>query len=247
MLAGISSDYYLRLEQGRDRNPSAQVLDSLARVLQLDQAGADYLHGLASPARRRRRRVRREVVPASIAQLLDTLGLPAFVEGRYFDVLAANRLAHVLSPNLRIGRNRLRSVFLDPDERALFPDWELVAARHVAAFRSSVGTDTDDPRFVELVGELSLESERFRQLWARQDVQNRAGTPILMHHPQVGELTVWCEKLTIGGAPGPTLVLYHAQPGTSSAEKLARLDASAHQPDRVAASGTRREQPPLYL
>ena len=238
LLAGISSDYYLRLEQGRDRNPSAQVLDSLARVLQLDQAGADYLHELAAPARRHRRRPRREAVPTSIAQLLSALGLPAFVEGRYFDVLAANALARVLSPNLQVGRNRLRSVFLDPGEQALFPDWEQVTARHVAAFRNGVGPDTDDPRFVELVGELSLGSERFRRLWARQDVLTRAGTPIAMHHPQVGELAVWCEKLAISGAPGQTLVVYHAQPGTSSAEKMTLLATLADQPTRAATATT---------
>jgi transcriptional regulator with XRE-family HTH domain len=240
LLAGISSDYYLRLEQGRDRNPSAQVLDSLARVLQLDQAGTDYLHELAAPARRRRRRARRESVPAGIGQLLGTLGLPAFVEGRYFDVLAANRLAPVLSPNLQAGYNRLRSVFLDAGERDLFPDWEQVTVRHVAAFRNSVGTDTDDPRFVELVGELSLESDRFRRLWARQDVQTREGMPIRMRHPQVGELTVLCEKLAISGAPGQTLVVYHARPGTSSAEKLTLLATLADQPDSAAAAATSR-------
>lgn len=244
MLAGISSDYYLRLEQGRDRNPSTQVLDALARVLQLDEAGTHYLHDLAAaPARRRRRRPRRETVPASIEQLLDALGLPAFVEGRYFDVLAANRFAQVLSPNLRVGRNRLRSVFLDPGERALFPDWEQVATRHVAAFRNSVGTDTDDPRLVELVGELSLASERFRRLWARQDVQVRQGMPIRMLHPQAGELTVYCEKLDISGAPGQTLVIYHTQPGSSSAEKMTLLARLADSAEAQPADGAVDDQP----
>ena len=226
MLAGISSDYYLRLEQGRDRNPSIQVLEALARVLRLDQAATDYLLGLATPLpRHRRRRPRREIVPASIRQLLDVLGLPAFVEGRYFDVLAANSLAYALSPNLREGQNRLRAVFLDPAEQALYPDWDEATARLVAGFRESVGTDADDPRFVQLVGELSLSSERFRQLWARHDVQTREGRPARMHHPQVGDLTVSREKLAIGGAEGQLLVVYHAQPGTSSAEKLGLLAA----------------------
>jgi transcriptional regulator with XRE-family HTH domain len=238
LLAGISSDYYLRLEQGRDRNPSVQVLQALARVLQLDQAGADYLHELAAPARRTRRRARRETVPASVGQLLGTLDLPAFVEGRYFDVLAANRFAQALSPNLQAGRNRLRSVFLDPGEQALFPDWEQVTARHVAAFRRSVGTDTDDPRFVELVGELSLSSERFRQLWARQDVHAREGVPIRLRHPQVGELTVHCEKLAINGAPDQTLVLYHAEPGSSSGERLTLLAALAGSEDVALTAGS---------
>jgi transcriptional regulator with XRE-family HTH domain len=228
MLAGISSDYYLRLEQGRDRNPSIQVLEALARVLDLDQAATDYLLSLAAPRpHHRRRRPRRETVPAGIRQLLDVLGLPAFVEGRYFDVLAANSLARALSPNLQVGQNRLRSVFLDPAEKALYPDWEQVTARLVAGFRESVGTDADDPRFVQLVGELSLSSERFRRLWARHDVQSREGMPARIHHPQVGDLTLSREKLAIGGAQGQLLAIYHAQPGTSSAEKLGLLASLA--------------------
>jgi transcriptional regulator with XRE-family HTH domain len=228
MLAGISSDYYLRLEQGRDRNPSLQVLEALARVLGLDQVATGYLISLAAPRPRHRpRRPRRETVPAGIRQLLGVLGLPAFVEGRYFDVLAANDLARALSPNLQSGQNRLRAVFLDPAEQALYPDWDQATAGLVAGFRESVGTDADDPRFVQLVGELSLSSERFRRLWARHDVQSREGMPTRIHHPQVGDLTLSREKLSIGGAAGQLLVIYHAQPGSGSAEKLAILSSLA--------------------
>jgi len=228
MLAGISSDYYLRLEQGRDRNPSIQILEALARVLGLDQAATDYLLGLAAPRpRHRRRRPRRETMPAGIRQLLGVLGQPAFVEGRYFDVLAANSLARALSPSLQAGQNRLRAVFLDPAEKALYPDWDHATARLVAGFRESVGSDADDPGFVQLVGELSLSSERFRRLWARHDVQSREGMPTRIHHPQVGDLTLSREKLAIGGAEGQLLVVYHAQPGTNSAEKLALLASLA--------------------
>ncbi|SCL23278.1 Helix-turn-helix domain-containing protein [Micromonospora rhizosphaerae] len=241
MLAGISSDYYLRLEQGRDRNPSIQVLEALARVLRLDDAATDYLLGLATPRpRHRRRRPRRETVPASIRQLLDVLDLPAFVEGRYFDVLAANNLARALSPNLQVGQNRLQAVFLDPAERAMYPDWDQASAELVASFRESVGSDTDDPRFVQLVGELSLSSERFRQLWARHDVRSCEGMPTRIQHPQVGELTLSREKLAIGGAKDQLLVIYHGQPGTSSAEKLALL-ASLASP--TATSRPRRDAP----
>ncbi|MEU4242900.1 helix-turn-helix transcriptional regulator [Actinoplanes sp. NPDC026619] len=227
MLAGISGDYYLRLEQGRDRNPSLGVLEAIARVLQLDEAATDYLIGLATPKPRRARRPRRETVPAGIRQLLDALALPAFVEGRYFDVLAANPLATALSSNLQPGRNRMLSVFLDPQERALYPDWERDTAVLVAGFRESVGTDTDDPRFVQLVGELSLSSEQFRQLWARHDVQTRDGRPTRLEHPQVGELSLRREKLTIGEAPGQLLAVYHAEPGSESADKLALLASAA--------------------
>ncbi|MFF5297449.1 helix-turn-helix domain-containing protein [Paractinoplanes globisporus] len=229
MLAGISSEYYLRLEQGRDRHPSVQVLESLARVLRLDEDAADYLLEIATPKPRRTRRPRRETVPAGIRQLLEVIGLPAFVEGRYFDVLAANALAAALSPNLRPGENRMRAIFLDPRERALYPDWEQDTITLVAGFRESVGNDTDDPRFVQLVGELSLGSERFRQLWARHDVHGREGRPTRLNHPQVGEMTVRREKLAIGGAEDQILCVYHAEPGTSSADKLALL-ASVDQP-----------------
>ena len=224
MLAGISADYYLRLEQGRDHNPSIQVLEALARVLGLDQAATDYLLGLAArQPRQRRRRPKRESVPSSIGQLLNVVGLPAFVEGRYFDVLAANDLAYALSPNLQVGQNRLRAIFFDPAEMALYPDWDQATAGLVAGFRQSVGSDVDDPGFVQLVGELSLASERFRRLWARHDVVAFEGAPVRLDHPQVGELILSREKLTITGTEGQLLVIYHAQPGTVSAEKLALL------------------------
>jgi transcriptional regulator with XRE-family HTH domain len=236
ILAGVSSDYYLRLEQGRDRNPSAQILEALARVLQLDSAATDYLLGLAiQRSGQPRRRPKRESVPANIQQLLGVLGLPAFVEGRYFDVLAANSLAYALSPNLQIGQNRLRAVFLDPAEKALYPEWEKAAAGLVAGFRKSVGSDVDDPRFIQLVGELSLSSERFRRLWARHDVQSLEGAPIHIHHPQVGDLMLSREKLGVGG--GQLLVVYHAQPGTSSAEMLALLASLSRPTARVASDG----------
>jgi transcriptional regulator with XRE-family HTH domain len=226
MLAGISADYYLRLEQGRDRHPSAQVLEALGRVLRLDEAAVAYLSELVADPPRRRRRPRAEVVPASTARLVAGLGLPAFVEGRRLDVLAANPLAAAFSPRLVTGRNRLRDVFLDPGERAFFPDWELAARGILAGFRHAVGTAADDPGVVELVGELSLASPLFRQLWARHDVGERRGSRMRVDHPQLGELILDREKLAVTGADGMMLVVYHAEPGTESAEKLALLGAT---------------------
>ncbi|MGA5508257.1 helix-turn-helix domain-containing protein [Streptomyces umbrinus] len=229
MLAGISVDYYLRLEQGRDRNPSAQVLESLARVLRLDDDATAYLLRLgADKPRRRQRRRPKETVPAGIANLVAMLPLPATVEGRYFDVLAANALATALSPRLVAGANRLRDVFLDPAEQALYPDWENATAGMVAGFRESVGTDTDDPRFIELVGELCLASPRFSRLWARHDVEACEGAPKHIDHPQVGGLKLNRERLAIGGTAGQMLVVYHPDPGTDSADRLGLL-ASAIQ------------------
>jgi transcriptional regulator with XRE-family HTH domain len=224
MLAGISADYYLRLEQGRDRNPSVQVLDSLARVLQLDDTGTAYLLSLGrEKPRRARRRPRKETVAPGIDKLLGSIDLPAFVEGRYFDVLAANPLAAAISPRLVAGRNRLRDVFLDPAEQALYPDWDRATANVVAGFRKSVGTDTDDPRAIELVGELSLASDRFRALWARHDVGLYRGAGVTLDHPQVGLITLNREKLAINGSGGQILAIYHADAASADAEKLALL------------------------
>jgi transcriptional regulator with XRE-family HTH domain len=225
LLAGISPDYYLRIEQGRDRHPSPQILEALARVFGLDQTGTAYLLSLTEQAPARpRRRSRRETVPDSIGNLLASLPLPAFVEGRYLDVLDANPLATALSPRLVPGDNRLRAVFLDPAEQALYPDWEDTTARLVAGFRRSVGTDTRDSRFVALVGELSVASERFRTLWARHDVQPQQNWPITIDHPIVGTLRLNRSKLVVGDtAQSLALAIYHPDLGTESAEKLARL------------------------
>ena len=226
-LAGISADYYLRLEQGRDRNPSPQVLEALARVFGLDATATQYLLSLSAARPAAAKRPRREAVPAGIRQLLDVLGLPAFVENRMFDVLAANRLATALSPAIRPGANRLRSVFLDAGEQDLHPDWAQAAGAMVASFRASIGTDIEDPRIAQLVGELSLASEPFRQLWARHDVKALAGAAARMHHPQVGPLELRREKLPIGDSGGQLLVIYHAEPGSDSARSLALLGSLA--------------------
>jgi transcriptional regulator with XRE-family HTH domain len=233
MLAGISAEYYLRLEQGRDRNPSLQVLHSIARVLQLDDEG--YLLTLVAPnPQRARRRYRRETVPPSTARLVANMPFPAFIEGRYLDVLAANPLATAMSPRLAVGGNRLRDLFLDPAEQSLFSDWERAAAVMVAGFRQSLGGDTDDPRVVELVGELSLASPQFRRIWARHDVADRRGASLTYDHPQVGALSLDREKLAIGGTDGMMLVIFHPEPGSESAEKLALLaSAVAEQPRRA--------------
>jgi transcriptional regulator with XRE-family HTH domain len=225
MLAGISAEYYLRLEQGRDRHPSAQVLESIARVLRIEDD--TYLLGLAADRPRARRRSRREVVPASTSRFVEALPFPAFVEGRFLDVLAANPLATALSPRLVRGGNRLRDLFLDPAEQELFDDWERAAQVLVGTFRRSIGSDIDDPRVIELVGELSLAAPYFPKMWARHDVAPRAGATMTFHHPQVGEIRLDREKLAVSGTDGIMLVVYHAQAGTGDAEKLALLASAA--------------------
>ncbi|MCW2540609.1 MAG: transcriptional regulator [Frankiales bacterium] len=242
-LAGVSADYYLRLEQGRDRNPSHQVLEALARVFGLDAIATQYLLSLSGARSTIAKRPRREVVPVGIRQLLDALELPAFVESRIFDVLAANRLATALSPNIRLGENRLRSLFLDEAERDLHPDWEHAIGGMVASFRASIGTEVNDARIAQLVGELSLSSEPFRRLWARHDVKALAGGPVRMKHPQVGLLELRREKLSIGDSGGQLLVMYHAEPGSASARSVALLGSLARDV-RQAEPETGRNQRP---
>jgi transcriptional regulator with XRE-family HTH domain len=226
MLAGVSADYYVRLEQGRDQHPSPQVLDALARALQLDDDATAHLHALAAPVARRRRRSapRPEKAPTGIAQLIATWHeTPAYVYGRYMDVLAANALATTLAPHYVPGTNLLRMAFLDPRTRDLYNDWERVTASSVAALRALVGPDVDDPRLNELVGELSVRSERFRELWARHDARPKRSGTTRIEHPQVGPLELQYEKLPIPDADRQTLCIYHAAPGSRSAQSLALL------------------------
>ncbi|MCX7522939.1 helix-turn-helix transcriptional regulator [Microbacterium sp. STN6] len=222
LLAGISADYYLRLERGRDHNPSSQVLESLARVLHLDDVEIEYLLSLGSPRPPSRSPRRPERVPARLHHLLAALDVPAFIEGRYFDVLASNPLAAAFSPRLTPGHNRLRDLLLDPEERQFHDDWDDGAAIMVAAFRSSIGDNITDPRAVELVGELSLASSRFRQLWARHDVHHLEGGTATVNHPAIGAVGLHREKLPVAGL---LLVLYYPEAGSDAADKL-RLLAS---------------------
>ncbi len=231
MLAGISADYYLRLERGRDRNPSVQVLESIARVLRLDDEHLAHLLTLvAAPPRPRKRRPRKTTPPPGVLKLLDSLVQPAFVEDRYFDIVASNAAARALSPGLDVGGNQLRDLFLEPAEQALHSEWESVTECFVANLRQAIGSDIDDPRFVELTGELSLASPRFRRLWARHEIRGQYGTPLRINHPQVGEMTLNRERLAINGADGLMLVVYHPDAGSTDADKLALLTSAALPP-----------------
>ena len=226
LLAGVSTDYYVRLEQGRDRNPSPQVLDALARALQLDEEARAHLHALAGPERRAHRYGQGpERVPSSIWQLIarwhDT---PAYVQGRRLDVLAANPLAMALSPQFTPGVNLLRAAFLDPAVRTLYGDqWQSLARNTIAGLRALIGPEVDDP-LNELVGELSVRSDHFRSLWGRHDIRARiSGGTRHMYHPQVGELELHYENLQISGTDGQALIIYHADAGSHTAQALAVL------------------------
>jgi transcriptional regulator with XRE-family HTH domain len=228
MLAGISADYYLRLERGLDRNPSPQVLESIARVLHLDDDGLTHLLTLVTDVpRRRRRRPRQQTPPTGALKLLASLVQPAFIENRYFDVLASNALARAIDPRLAVGGNQLRDMFLDPAGQALYPEWTVATECLMAGLRQAVGKDIDDPRFIELTGELTLASPRFRQLWAKHEVRRQTGGVVRFDHPQVGDLALNRERMSIAGAEGMMLVVFHPEPGSSDADKLSLLASAA--------------------
>lgn len=228
MLAGVSADYYVRLEQGRDQHPSEQVLDALARALRLDEDAAAHLHELAHPAPRRRRRAaaKLERVRPSLQRLMDRWPeSPAVVIGCRMDILAANSMALALNPAQRVGTNLVRLMFLDAGHQSMHPDFERAAAGTVASLRAQVGPDLDDPLLHELVGELSLKSELFRKLWARHDVHAKTHGTKVMVHPIVGELELDYESFSVNGADGQMLIVYHAAPGSASARALALLSS----------------------
>lgn len=227
-LAGISAEYYLRLEQGRDRHPSEQVLEALARALHLDDESRTHARELArSRARRESPRPAGEEVPAGIKLLLSSLNAPAFVLNKYRDILAVNTLATRLEPSLQVGQNRLISLFIDPQARAYHPDWDANTASVVAQLRADIGADETDTKYQALVGELSMRSERFRQLWARYDIRVGGSAAGVINHPQLGDIHLHREKLGIVGT-GLVLVIYHAQVGTRAARQIEEL--SRHSP-----------------
>jgi transcriptional regulator with XRE-family HTH domain len=229
LLAGVSPEYYMRLEQGRDQHPSPQVLDALARALRLDEDATAYLHRLAQPGTRRRsRRPRPERVSVAVAGLIDAWDTtPAYVQGRYLDVLAVNDLAAALAPCYAAGTNLLRAAFLDPRVQDMLPGWEATTESMVAGLRATIGPDTDDLHLNELIGELSVRSDRFRGLWARHDARSKPPGPTLMDHPQVGRLELHYHRFPIPASEGQELVIYQAERGSRTAQSLALL-ASLH-------------------
>jgi transcriptional regulator with XRE-family HTH domain len=230
MLAGISTEYYTRLEQGRDQHPSTQVLDAIARALHLDDDARVHLRQLAAPAPARARSTRRpERVRPSLLELIDSWhATPAYVQGRHLDVLAANALALALSPMFVPGTNLLRAAILDPDVHELLPDWEVKVESLIAGLRSTVGSEVEDPRLMELVGELAVKSSAFARIWSRHDVRPLSGGGTHhMKHPAVGDLALAYDKFAVTGTDGLTLVIYHAEPGSGTEQSLALLSALA--------------------
>ncbi|MFF5155071.1 helix-turn-helix domain-containing protein [Streptomyces sp. NPDC000348] len=231
-LAGVSVAYYTRLEQGNGRNVSAEVLDSIARALRLSDAERTHLTHLAKPRRQKRKPApRTQQVRPALRHLLDSMdAVPAYVVGRRSEILAWNRMAAAVFGDWgRLPaqeRNWARLVFLSPDHRELFVEWEQKAYDMVAYLRMDAGLHPDDPQLSSLVGELSVKSEEFRGLWAAHDVKEKSHGVKRVRHPLVGELTLlWESFRPAGDDTGQSLVTYFAEPDSPSAEALRLLSS----------------------
>ncbi|WP_410669869.1 helix-turn-helix transcriptional regulator [Amycolatopsis sp. cmx-4-68] len=240
-LAGISVEYYVRLEQGRAARPSEAVLDALARALQLDGDERRYLEGLARP-RPSARSPRPERIRTELVQLLDMMDrVPAMVINHRMDVLAWNQLASALFFDFASAppreRNLARFGFLDADSKERFVDWQDVARATVGTLRLATSRHDDDEVLATLLGELMMKSEQFRTLWAGRDVKQRTHGSKRFRHPVVGELTLRFENFDLPGETGQRLVAFSpepASPAASALELLAMWTApSAEKPDPV--------------
>ncbi|MGW6174033.1 helix-turn-helix transcriptional regulator [Arthrobacter sp. NPDC055138] len=254
ILAGVSVEYYSKLERGAIAGASASVLEALARALQLDDTERAHLFDLARAAdgipasgRPRRRATAHQAARPSLQWALEAItdGV-AFVRDSYQNLLATNALGRAFySPLIGDGGrtpNLARFQFLDPAARSFYPDWELFAGMCVGIMRTEAGRDPHDRTLQDLVGELSTQSDTFRRLWAAHDVRTHGTGTKRFNHPVVGELTLAYEELAITAEPGLVLMVYTAEPGSPSAERL-RLLASWGADHTPHAALTQEERP----
>jgi transcriptional regulator with XRE-family HTH domain len=249
-LAGMSIDYYVRMERGKETRPSPAVLDALARALHLDDAEHQHLRELAARAAR----YAPEPPPPPSRTVRPHLKLvlealrpnPAYIISRSMDLLAWNPGGLALYAGLAdwpaTQRNLARYFFLHPTARTLFPDWDELVRGCVARLRSLAGTAPDAPDLTHLVGELLLKSPDFATLWERYDVVGRKRIQKTFHHPQVGVLTLSGQSMNLEGTPGQRLGVYTAEPGTPDHDAMLLLDAIAPEPARH--RDMKREQQP---
>lgn len=239
-LAGVSIDYYIRLERGRESRPGPAVVDALAAALRLSDEEHAYLCELAAQAARRApapRQPSRTVRPSVKLMLESVRPCPAYVSGRTNDILAANpggmRLLHGMSDWPARQRNTIRYTFLHPTGRTLWPDWEQKAKSCVAHLRAVAGTDPDAPDLAALVGELIVKSPDFSRLWSRYEVRTVGDGLKTFRHPEVGTVTLTHEVMPLNHTDGQRITLYMAEPGTPDHDAMTLLDMAPLDADPV--------------
>ncbi len=228
-LAGLSIDYYIRLEQGKETNPSTAILDGLARALHLTGEEHEHLYTLANHAARRTRPSSPHTIPevrAGVRLLLETVRpCPAYVQNRVNDILAANPEALALFAGIEEWpvhrRNTVRYVFCHPAARTLYPNWEATASATVANLRARSITAPDSPDLIALVEEVSANSAEFARLWRRYDLRYRRSEAKSFHHPDVGDFTLGFEVMNFDD--GLRLSILQAEPGTADHDALRLL------------------------
>lgn len=234
MLAGVSVEYYARMERGDLRGVSSEVLDSLARTLRLDEAETDHLHALAEAAgsqpARRRKKAEQPFRP-SLQRFIDAVAMPVWVRDRRMDFVAGNPMGRALyKPLLEDPASRgntARFVFFSPASRIFFPDWEESATNIVASLRTYAGQSPRDKHLTDLIGELATRSDDFRVRWAAHDVRHHRTGIKRIHHPEVGDLELVYEAMDFPANPEWFMFGYTAEPGTPSEDRLALLGSLA--------------------
>ncbi|GAA3703629.1 helix-turn-helix transcriptional regulator [Arthrobacter ginkgonis] len=244
MLAGVSIDYYIRLERGNLRGVSDSVLDALARALQLDEAERAHLFDLAraaAPSTPAGRRQAPQKVRPTLQRVLDAMGTPAFVRNGNMDILAANRLGRALYGEIFDSPvqppNSARFAFLDPRAERFFRDWDRVIEDSVAILRAEAGRRPYDRGLSNLIGELSTRSELFRTRWAAHNVRFHRTGGKRLNHPLVGDLDLDYEAMELPADPGLVVITYTAEPGSPSQDALnllASWTAGTEPADRTA-------------
>jgi transcriptional regulator with XRE-family HTH domain len=219
-LASISVEYYLRLEQGRERHPSSQVITALARALALDGASENFLRMLVE------QRSPRPLITATVATLgrfIDTLRHPALAHDRVLEVVVINEAARALLPDVTTGVNLMRWAFLEPASRKLYVNWDELTQRLVSYLRAQAAVPSTDARLPGLVEELSTASTRFAELWRKHDVRTASAGINNLNHPRLGRIDIFFERLVYAGSTDPVILIYQAEAGSPSEAALARL------------------------
>ncbi|MEV0893801.1 helix-turn-helix transcriptional regulator [Promicromonospora sp. NPDC050262] len=233
LLAGVSVDYYTRLEQGRETNPSAQVLDALAHSLDLTVHERRYAYGLAQIAWVPELAEAPEPVDATLTRLMERWpGAACFVLDPLLDIVAMNRLATAMFEPFSTTRNLVEMVFLDPEGHAFYADWERAATGCVANLRATSGLYAGTARRKELLDRLTTGSAYFSELWAAHEVEPKTHDQKTLRHPAVGEFVIDFDAFEVSALPGHQLVVYRAEPasaGERAFHELAALPATATQ------------------